>query len=135
MFFRLYSVLLLAMMLQACTEVPYNNLDNNQLKAMLKQDVLIFDVRRPDEWRQTGIVEDSELLTFVDANGRLNPDFISQFTSTVGKHDPVILICRTGNRTSKLARYLVEEMGYTNVYNVRNGIMQWIRDKQPVQYL
>lgn len=135
MFYRLYSVLLLTIILQACTEVPYNNLDNNQLKAMLKQDVLIFDVRRPDEWRQTGIVEDSELLTFVNANGKVNPEFLSRFTTTVARDDPVILICRTGNRTSKLARYLVEEMGYTNVYNVRNGIMQWIREKQPVKYL
>lgn len=135
MFFRLYSVLLITMMLQACTEVPYNNLDNSQLKTLLEQDVAIIDIRRPDEWRQTGIIEDSKLLTFVDANGKINPEFLSRFTSTVSKHEPVILICRTGNRTGHLARHLVEEMGYSNVYNVRNGIMQWIREKQPVKYL
>ncbi len=135
MFFRFYSILLLIVMLQGCTEAPYNNLDSNQLKTMLVHDVSIFDVRRPDEWRQTGIIEDSKLLTFVDANGKINPEFLSRFTSTVDKHDPVILICRSGKRTSKLARYLVEKMGYTNVYNVRNGIMQWIRDDQPVKHL
>lgn len=135
MFFRLYSVLLLTIMLQACTEVPYNNLDNSQLKTLLEQDVEIIDIRRPDEWQQTGIIEDSKLLTFVDANGKVNPEFLSRFTSTVAKDEPVILICRTGNRTGQLARYLVEEMGYSNVYNVRNGIMQWIREKQPVTYL
>lgn len=135
MFFRLCSVLLLTIMLQACTEVPYNNLDNSQLKTLLEQDVSIIDIRRPDEWRQTGIIENSKLLTFVDANGKVNPEFLSRFTSTVAKDDPVILICRTGNRTSHLARHLVEEMGYTNVYNVRNGIMQWIGEKQPVKYL
>ena len=135
MFFRFYSILLLIMMLQACTEVPYNNLDNTQLKTMLDQDVSIFDVRRPDEWRQTGVIENSKLLTFVDANGKINPEFLSRFTSTVAKDDPVILICRTGNRTSHLARHLVEEMGYTNVYNVRNGIMQWIGEKQPIKHL
>lgn len=135
MIFRLYSVLLLALMLQACTEVPYNNLDNSQLKTLLEQDVEIIDIRRPDEWQQTGIIDGSKLLTFVDANGKINPEFLSRFTSAVDKDDPVILICRTGNRTSHLARHLVEEMGYTNVYNVRNGIMQWIREKQPVKYL
>lgn len=135
MFFRLCSVLLLIMMLQACTEVPYNNLDNSQLKTLLAQDVEIIDIRRPDEWQQTGIIDGSKLLTFVDANGKINPEFLSRFTSAVDKDDPVILICRTGNRTSHLARHLVEEMGYTNVYNVRNGIMQWIREKQPVKYL
>lgn len=135
MFFRLISVLLLTVMLQACTEVPYNNLDNSQLKTLLDQDIEIIDIRRPDEWQQTGIIENSKLLTFVDANGKINPEFLSRFTSAVDKDEPVILICRTGNRTSQLARYLVEEMGYSNVYNVRNGIMQWIREKQPVKYL
>lgn len=135
MLFRLYSVLLLTIMLQACTEVPYNNLDNSQLKTLLEQDVSIIDIRRPEEWRQTGIIEDSKLLTFVDANGKINPEFLSRFTSTVSRDEPVILICRTGNRTSHLSRHLVEEMGYSNVYNVRNGIMQWIREGQPIKHL
>ena len=135
MFYKVFSVLLLIMTLPACSEPPYNNLDNKQLKTMLEQGTPIFDVRRPDEWRQTGIVNNSKLLTFVDANGRLNPEFLPRFTSTVGKDDPVILICRTGNRTSQLARYLAEEMGYTNIYNVRNGITKWIRENQPVQRL
>ena len=135
MFYKVFSVLLLIMTLSACSEPPYNNVDNQQLKTMLEQGTPIFDVRRPDEWRQTGIVNNSKLLTFVDANGRLNPEFLPRFTSTVGKDDPVILICRTGNRTSQLARYLAEEMGYTNIYNVRNGITKWIRENQPVQRL
>ena len=40
----------------------------------------------------------------------------------------MVLICRTGSRTRTLARYLVEELGYTRVYNVRSGIRQWIAD-------
>jgi rhodanese-related sulfurtransferase len=50
----------------------------------------------------------------------------------IRRKKPVILICRTGNRTSTLARHLVEHMGYTQVYNVRDGITRWIRDGQPV---
>lgn len=123
------------MVLTACGELPYNNLDNNQLKTMLEQNIPIYDVRRVDEWRQTGVINGSKLLTFVDASGRVNPEFLPRFTSTIGKDEPVILICRTGNRTSQLARYLVEEMGYTNVYNVRDGITHWIREQQPVKYL
>jgi len=135
MFYKTFSIFLLIAVLPACSELPYNNLDNKQLKTMLDQDVPIFDVRRPDEWRQTGIIKDSKLLTFVDARGKINPDFLSRFTSAVNKNDPVILICRTGNRTSKLARHLVEKMGYTQIYNVRNGITQWIRDNQPIKHL
>ncbi len=132
MFFRIVGIFLLLNLL-SCAEPPYNNLDNAQLETMLVQGVPIFDIRRKDEWRQTGVIKGSQLLTFVDSGGRVTPGFLERFTSTVGKDDPVILICRTGNRTSTLARYLVEQLGYTNVYNVRDGITRWIRDGLAVQ--
>jgi len=135
MLIRFITLTLLVITLSACAEPPYSNLDNKQLKAMLEQNVPMFDVRRLDEWKQTGVVEGSKLLTFVDSSGRMNPDFISRFSATVNKDDPVILICRTGNRTSTLARILVEQMGFTQVYNVRNGISQWIREERPIKHL
>jgi rhodanese-related sulfurtransferase len=38
----------------------------------------------------------------------------------------VVLICRTGNRTDALARMLIEQAGYQQVYNVTHGITSWI---------
>jgi len=113
-------------------EPPYSNIENDQLQTMLENNVPIYDVRRPEEWYQTGVIEGSQLLTFVDANGRVQENFLSRFTTDVGKNDPVILICRTGSRTSTLARHLVEELGYTNVFNVDDGITQWLRENRPV---
>jgi rhodanese-related sulfurtransferase len=132
---RIFVLALLVAALSACAEPPYINLNNEQLKTMLQQGTPVYDIRRPEEWQQTGVVADSQLLTFVDDAGRMLPDFMHRFTSAVGKDDPVILICRTGSRTSTLARYLVEHMGYTQVYNVRDGITRWIRDGQPVTRL
>jgi rhodanese-related sulfurtransferase len=132
---RLLAAVLLFISLAACSAPPYTNLDNDQLKSMLEQGVPVYDVRRPEEWRETGVVEGSQRLTFVDADGRLTPDFLSRFTGAVAKDQPVILICRTGNRTDVLARYLVEKLGYTKVYNVRDGITRWISDGRPVSRL
>ncbi len=115
-----------------CSEPPYTNIDNARLKTLLAEGVPLYDVRRPEEWRQTGVVEGSRKLTFVDAAGRSMPDFIPTFTAEVDKHKPVILICRTGNRTDSLARQLVEKMGYTQVYNVRQGIAGWIAEGHQV---
>jgi rhodanese-related sulfurtransferase len=129
---RLLGVVLLAVALGGCAEPPYSNADNDQLKALLAQGVPIYDIRRPEEWRETGVVEGSRKLTFVDAGGRPNPEFLPRFNAEVGKNDPVILICRTGNRTDKLARELMEEQGYTQVYNVRHGITGWIAGNNPV---
>jgi rhodanese-related sulfurtransferase len=38
----------------------------------------------------------------------------------------VVLICRTGNRTDVLARMLIEQADYQQVYNVTRGITSWI---------
>ena len=117
--------------LGGCSEPPYSNIDNTQLQALLAQGTPLYDVRRPEEWRQTGVVEGSRKLTFVDASGRPNPEFLPRFSAEVDKNAPVILICRTGSRTRALAQELAER-GYTRVYNVRNGITRWIGEDNPV---
>lgn len=50
----------------------------------------------------------------------------------VRKNDPVILICRAGNRTDAPARHLVEQMGCAKVYSVRDGITARMRDGRAV---
>ena len=129
---RLFGALLFALALSGCAEPPYTNVDNSELKTLIAQGVPVYDVRRAEEWRATGVLEGSHKLTFVDAKGRPNPEFLPRFTAEVGKNDPVVLICRTGNRTDKLARELMEKHGYTRVYNVRDGITHWTREQNPV---
>jgi rhodanese-related sulfurtransferase len=110
----------------------YTNIDNQQLKALQAQGIPVYDVRRAEEWAQTGVIEGSHKLTFTDDKGRVMPDFVEKFTKAVGKADPVILICRTGNRTDMLSRALAEQLGYTKIYNVKNGITRWIGEGLPV---
>ena len=129
---RNFALILLLLPLTACSKPPYTNIDNQQLKTLQTQGVPVYDVRRTEEWQKTGVVEGSHLLTFVDAKGKVMPEFVSRFTQSVGKNDPVILICRTGSRTDVLARALIEDLGYTNVYNVKNGITRWISEGLPV---
>jgi rhodanese-related sulfurtransferase len=129
---RLFGVALLAVGLGGCAEPPYTNVDNAELKALQAQGVPVYDIRRPEEWRQTGVVDGSRKLTFLYAGGRPNPEFAPRFAAEVRKNDPVILICRTGSRTDVLARHLVEDLGYTKVYNVRHGIAGWIGEGLPV---
>jgi len=126
-----FGAALAALALGGCGEPPYTNVDDEQLKTLLNQGVPLYDIRRPEEWRQTGVVAGSRTLTYFDANGRPNPEFLPRFSAEVDKHAPVILICRSGNRTDALARELAEQ-GYTRIYNVRHGISRWIGENNPV---
>ena len=122
----------MALLLAACQPAPYTDVDNAGLRQLMQQGIPLYDVRRPDEWRQTGVVEGSQPLTWVDASGRVAPEFMANFLRNVPKDQPVAVICRTGNRTSQLARELMTQHGYTRVYNVKNGISGWLGEGLPV---
>ena len=94
--------------------------------------VKLVDIRRPEEWRETGIVEGSLLITAFDAGGRLVPDFPGKLAAAVDRDEQVMLICRTGNRTSVIAEALSSQAGYRNVFNVTDGIVAWLAQKRPV---
>ncbi|MCW9023162.1 MAG: rhodanese-like domain-containing protein [Gammaproteobacteria bacterium] len=128
MLIRLGTLFFILLVLTACGEVPYTNINNAELKLLQEKGIPVFDVRRPEEWKKTGVITGSRLLTFVDSSGRVVPGFFENFSKKIGKDDPVILICRTGNRTDGLARYLIEKMGYSQIYNVRHGITDWMRE-------
>ena len=112
-------------------EPGYTNVDNAALEALIDDGVKIVDVRRPDEWRATGVIPGSALLTAFDARGRFNPDFPAAFEALVNRGEDVILICRSGNRSTVLARALSAQAGYTHVYNVAGGIVGWMEDGNP----
>jgi rhodanese-related sulfurtransferase len=54
------------------------------------------------------------------------------------KNAPIALICRTGNRTTQVQRYL-QSQGFTNVYNVKEGMAGsgagpgWLKRGLPVE--
>lgn len=129
---RSFAALLVALTLGGCGKPPYNNVDNAQLQTLIAQGVPVYDVRRPEEWKQTGIVEGSRTLTWVDKSGQPTPEFLPRLAAEVDKNAPLVLICRTGNRTDALARELMEKHGYTQVYNVKDGITRWIGEGNPV---
>jgi len=130
--FLLSLLVLLTMLLVACAEPPYTNIDATQMLELQKQGVAVYDIRREEEWRQTGVVEGSKQLTAFDRSGRFTPQFLPEFMSETDRQKPVVLICRTGNRTSALAKFLAEEKGYSSVYSVSNGITGWKREGKPV---
>ena len=104
------------------------NLSNEQLKQMMAENIPVIDIRRPDEWKSTGIIPGSHLITFFDARGQFNLDkWLSELNKIAGKNDKFILVCRSGSRTGQVTRFLDQKLGYTQVYHLQHGIKNWIR--------
>ena len=101
---------------------------NIELKSLLQKKIPLIDIRRKDEWKSTGIVENSILMTFFDKNGKANTnEWLKELNKIANKNDPVILICRTGRRTGIISKFLSEKVGYSLIYDVTDGITDWIK--------
>lgn len=130
------AALSFGIMLGGSAEAAVIDIDNGELASLMAKGVPVIDIRTAPEWQQTGIVPGSHLLTFFDERGRAEPETWLQKARAIGKpNDPVIVICRTGNRTKALSQFLSEQAGYTKVYNVKNGITAWGKDGRPLKPL
>lgn len=102
------------------------NIDNAELASLMAKGVPLIDIRTEGEWKSTGVIAGSKLMTFFDERGQANPPLWLEKLKPIAKPDqPVILICRTGNRTKAATQYLSEQAGYKKVYNVTKGIVAW----------
>ncbi|MCL2636036.1 MAG: rhodanese-like domain-containing protein [Betaproteobacteria bacterium] len=109
------------------------DIDNAELAQLMQQGVPIIDIRLQAEWEETGIVAGSRLNTFFDARGHADPTaWLEKIKPYARADQPVIVICRTGNRTRAVSRFLSQQAGYATVYNVKAGIKGWIQDSRPV---
>ena len=94
-----------------------------------KDGVVIVDIRRPDEWSQTGVIAGAETITAFEVNGSLHPEFQQKFMALVSSpHAPVLLYCLSGSRTTSLGAALVEQLGFSRVMHLTDGILGWTAD-------
>ncbi len=75
---------------------------------------LIIDVREQSEW-DAGHIEGASLMPL---------GVVDKKITSVAKDQEVVLICRSGNRSSQAAQILAK-MGYTNIKNVVGGMNEW----------
>jgi len=121
------------LLLSCAARAEVVDIDNAQLARLAAAGVPVIDIRTRPEWEQTGIVPGSHLLTFFDERGKADPAAWLKRAQAISKPgDPLIVICRTGNRTKAVSQFLSQRVGYAKVYNVRNGIVAWVKEGRPV---
>ena len=105
------------------------DVNNKQITELSQNNIPIVDIRRSSEWDQTGIIPNSILLTFFDKEGKDNLDeWYEKLRLQVDVDKPIILICRTGRRTSIIAKMMDKKFDKV-IYNAKGGITSWIDEK------
>lgn len=110
------------------TPAPFTSIDNAQLVTKMEKGIKLIDIRRAEEWQQTGIVEGSIKSTAFNGQGQFQQSFLAMLEKIVQPDEEFAIICRTGNRTSNLSNWLATKGGYRNVLNVQGGIVSWMEE-------
>ena len=104
-----------------CAEVQEGNtITTLELKELLfKDNIQLIDVRTQREVKQ-GVIETALFIDFFDK------DFLIKVNSKLNKKTAVYLYCRSGNRSGKATKILLEN-GF-EVYNVLGGYTKWEKE-------
>lgn len=97
-------------------------------------DLLLLDIRTPEEWKRTGVGAPAHPLSMKD------PRFLEKLTALTDsdRDRPIALICATGGRSAYLRR-LLARAGYANVVDVAEGMLGsrdgpgWMRSGLPLK--
>lgn len=87
-----------------------------ELKQLIDEgaDFQLIDVREPNEFE------------FANINGELIPmGSVPENVDKFSKDKQVIVQCRSGKRSSDVIRFLEQNHGFDNLYNLAGGILAW----------
>jgi rhodanese-related sulfurtransferase len=102
----------------------YRNISSAEAKKMIEQkkNVFLLDVRTQEENKQARL-KGSVLIPINEIERRLRE---------VPKNRPVIVFCAVGSRSGLVAGFLSGK-GYSDIYNMQDGISGWYRNGYPVE--
>lgn len=91
-------------------------------EAVTNSDRQLIDVRTTEEFEE-GHVANSKNICVTE-------DGFKEKASKLNKNEPVYVYCKSGKRSANAAQIL-KEMGFTEIYDMDGGILNW--EKQGLQ--
>ncbi len=92
-------------------------------KNLKNTDFKILDVRTPGEYSE-GHIKNSTMIDFYA------DDFLTRIKE-LDKSKTYLIYCRSGNRSGKTLT-MMENLGFSKVYNMLGGIRSWTRSQLPL---
>jgi rhodanese-related sulfurtransferase len=108
--------------MRAVEEKPLKEITARELYEMQVngEPLQIIDVREPHEYDIVNI--GAELIPL---------SVVSNHADNISRDKKVILHCKVGGRSAKAIRELEEKYGFTNLYNLKGGILSYIEEVDP----
>ena len=85
--------------------------------------VVTLDVRTPAEFAE-GYIEGARLIDFQSGN-------FEKEIATLDKNATYAVYCRSGNRSGQAVR-IMQDAGFTNVFNMNGGVIDWANAGLPM---
>ena len=85
--------------------------------------IITLDVRTPGEFNE-GHIEGAKLIDFQSGN------FESEI-ATLDKTKTYAVYCRSGNRSGQAVK-IMSDAGFTNLYNLNGGVIDWANAGLPL---
>ncbi|MEO0335215.1 MAG: rhodanese-like domain-containing protein [Pseudomonadota bacterium] len=81
-----------------------------------KENVLVVDVRRPDEWEgELGHIQGATHIVL---------DELPQRVEDLPRDQTIVFVCRSGGRSGQASAF-AQENGIMDVYNMEGGMLRW----------
>ena len=99
---------------EAVSKNPPSVVSVEEAYQLRQKGAFMLDVRRLDEWEQ-GHIPGATLITLDELSTRLDE---------VPRDQPVVVVCRSGNRSAQ-GRDILLEAGFTQVTSMDGGMISW----------
>jgi len=122
---KVFALIASALLLAGCSSSS-NAIDLSVTEFSAKvaeAGVITLDVRTPSEFAE-GFIEGARLIDFQSGN-------FENEIATLDKNATYAVYCRSGNRSGQAVK-VMQDAGFTNVFNMNGGVIDWANAGLPL---
>ena len=112
------------------------DINNRELSNLIVRNIKIIDVRTQNEWKSTGIIKGSFLISLLNKNKKfIFEEWYAMFDNNFGMNKSIIFICASGVRSNYISHLVQRKKPDLKIYNLEKGINHWIRSGNKIYRL
>jgi rhodanese-related sulfurtransferase len=123
---KIVLIVISIFLLVGCTSMTagVTNMNVSEFSAKIAEaGVVTLDVRTPNEFAE-GYIEGARLIDFQSGN-------FENEIATLDKNATYAVYCRSGNRSGQAVK-VMQDAGFTNVFNMNGGVIDWANAGLPL---